>query len=171
MLALAFMLQHGRQKFSNSVQFGIRLKKASRVPLVFAPSVFITGLRVFSLEIVINLLFADKSDRAGNIITCREKSPWIMWNPVWMFHNIAAERLSHAYFCFSAYVSLLLFWCFHSWYPLSFSFSDFLFFLFACLSLSFSLSCFSSFWCQLGDWEGSSKLAQMNNASKAKAKS
>lgn len=65
-------------RFSNSTQFGFSLKEVSFGPVVFAPSVILTGLRVFSVEIVINLLCADKSGRAGNIKTYREKSPWII---------------------------------------------------------------------------------------------
>lgn len=74
MLAMAFILQHVRLKFSNSSQF-----QATRLELqVFAPSVFLTGLRIFSVGIVINLLCTDKSGRGGNIKTYREKSPWII---------------------------------------------------------------------------------------------
>lgn len=35
---------------------------------------FFAGLRAFSLEILINLLGADESDRAGNIMACWERS-------------------------------------------------------------------------------------------------
>lgn len=94
--------------FSDSVQFGFRQKEVSLMPLLFASYVFSKGLRVFSVEIVINLLCADESNRAGNIKTCREKSPWIIRNPVWMFHYIAAERLSHSQSRFTASVSPIL---------------------------------------------------------------
>lgn len=94
--------------FSDSVQFGFRRKEVSLMPLLFASYVFSKGLRVFSVEIVINLLCADESNRAGNIKTCREKSPWIIRNPVWMFHYIAAERLSHSQSRFTASVSPIL---------------------------------------------------------------
>lgn len=54
MLALAFILQHVRLKYSNSSQF-----QATRRELqVFAPSVFLA--LVFSVGIVINLLCTDK---------------------------------------------------------------------------------------------------------------
>lgn len=164
-------------QFSNSTQFGFRQKEVSFRPMVFAPSVFSTGLRVFSMEIVINLLCADKLGRAGNIKTCREKSPWIIWNPVWMFCYIASERLSRSCSHFSASVSLiLLFWCFPL--PLSslfqsFSFSDVLAmtsFSRVCLSLSLSpLLCL--FLVLAGGLGGFLQIGtQMNNVSKAKAR-
>lgn len=76
----------------------------------------------------------------------------------WAIPNPALLHLSHPFF-------VLVFSS-----PSSLSFSVFLFFWHSCgdfffsslpvsLSLSFSLSRFSSFCCQLGNWEGSSKLA------------
>lgn len=124
-----------------------RLKEVSSTPMVFAPTVFLTGLRVFSVEIGINLLCADKSGRAGNIKTYREKSPWIIWNPVWMFHYIAAERLSRSCSCFFCYCLTHPFvLVFSSPSPLSFSlFLTFCDFFLSSLPVSLPLSL--SFWC------------------------
>lgn len=127
----------------------LRLQDMKFRLVVFAPSMFLTGLRVFSVGIVINLLCADKSGRAGNIKIYRKKSPWIIWNPVWIFHYIAAQRLSRSCSHFSVSVSLvLLFWCF----PLPFL-SLFLFLFLAvtsfslvCLSLSLASPLFGASW-------------------------
>lgn len=58
-LALAFMPQHVWLRFSNSAPLGFRLKEVSFRPRgLCSLCVFSTGLRVFSVEIVINLLCA-----------------------------------------------------------------------------------------------------------------
>lgn len=140
-------------RFSNSTHFGFRLNKVSFGPMVFAPSMFLTGLRVFSVEIIINLFCTDKSGPELGISKHVGRSlsgSFEILFGCFTTLQLRVELFLLLLFCICLTHSFVL--VFSSFSPFSFSLFFFFwrsccdFFLFS-LPVSLSLSHFFSFWC------------------------